>query len=601
YGHTRGDVSGKRFRSRSAVDLCRLRSNVDHSFEARHPILQMLCSYPIRPEMRTFASLSESKVGTDFNEHSMLKKQVISASIKAMSFLVSLQYDTVVTLLSLPNAVIVFHGKIRSRYFADVFSMMAALASRWPTLSSKRGSKCKQSVTNKAAFQLAFFVRDVINWKILTTLKSVPIKNAYLLLNTAHGRTGRKKLGGRKENCPTFRDSARLVPKNFFRKNYFGQKISTKLTEFVPFFFLQTKIARLLVEYCPTAQKTGGGYRPPPAPPPERIERHNDKIRDREHGSRYASIYHHMLMCLSIFVSYVIVYVCLHTQEHRACTHAARKQQAYISLKNLDFKLSLPQDMEFSLTCYAMQHIYRKTSIVDHESQSFSIVRDFSVPTMSAIANNLDSVLNEEFVQRGSRYSCSFCKKSFKWRSHWKSHERIHTGERPFQCEICGKTFTRSDGLQCHRALHTSALYSCLPRGLPHECRRTAHHEVQSSLPVCRLCSKRCYSFAGLMKHMQKHKGGTDYKCEVCNKKFTKRSALDVHSRVHTGIKPYRCNICTKTFSIHGNLKRHLLIHSGERPYICLKCSKCFNNSSHLTRHIKAKHPSEEKRTSKSS
>ena len=102
-------------------------------------------------------------------------------------------------------------------------------------------------------------------------------------------------------------------------------------------------------------------------------------------------------------------------------------------------------------------------------------------------------------------YSCSFCKKSFKWRSHWKSHERIHTGERPFQCEICGKTFTRSDGLQCHRALHTSSLHSCLPQGLPHES-RTAH-EVQSSLPVCRLCSKRCYSFAGLMKHMQKHKG----------------------------------------------------------------------------------------------
>jgi hypothetical protein len=31
-----------------------------------------------------------------------------------------------------------------------------------------------------------------------------------------HGRTGRKKLGGRKEICPTFSDSARPVPKNFF-------------------------------------------------------------------------------------------------------------------------------------------------------------------------------------------------------------------------------------------------------------------------------------------------------------------------------------------------------------------------------------------------
>jgi hypothetical protein len=31
-----------------------------------------------------------------------------------------------------------------------------------------------------------------------------------------HGRTGRKKLGGRKEICPTFLDYAQPVPKNFF-------------------------------------------------------------------------------------------------------------------------------------------------------------------------------------------------------------------------------------------------------------------------------------------------------------------------------------------------------------------------------------------------
>jgi hypothetical protein len=30
-----------------------------------------------------------------------------------------------------------------------------------------------------------------------------------------HGRTGRKKLGGRKEICPTFSDCARVVKNNF--------------------------------------------------------------------------------------------------------------------------------------------------------------------------------------------------------------------------------------------------------------------------------------------------------------------------------------------------------------------------------------------------
>jgi hypothetical protein len=33
-----------------------------------------------------------------------------------------------------------------------------------------------------------------------------------------HGRMGRKKLGGRKEICPTFSDCARVVKKNFPEK-----------------------------------------------------------------------------------------------------------------------------------------------------------------------------------------------------------------------------------------------------------------------------------------------------------------------------------------------------------------------------------------------
>ncbi len=136
-----------------------------------------------------------------------------------------------------------------------------------------------------------------------------------------------------------------------------------------------------------------------------------------------------------------------------------------------------------------------------------------SVSTMNEMAFASRSCLIENESKNDGKYSCSFCKKSFKWRSHWKSHERIHTGDRPFKCEICGKTFTRSDGLQCHRAIHATAIDSCLH----HESRCTTYtaaqpnmrkfQEVQSSLPQCRLCDKRCYSFAGLMKHMQKHKG----------------------------------------------------------------------------------------------
>ena len=46
--------------------------------------------------------------------------------------------------------------------------------------------------------------------------------------NLGHGRTGRKKLGGQKEICPTFSDCARPVPKIFFLEEInFGDLPST--------------------------------------------------------------------------------------------------------------------------------------------------------------------------------------------------------------------------------------------------------------------------------------------------------------------------------------------------------------------------------------
>ncbi|XP_064628255.1 zinc finger protein 263-like isoform X2 [Lineus longissimus] len=48
-------------------------------------------------------------------------------------------------------------------------------------------------------------------------------------------------------------------------------------------------------------------------------------------------------------------------------------------------------------------------------------------------------------------YKCQYCAKTFNHRGHFVRHERIHTGEKPYQCDICGKDFSRSEALRIHK------------------------------------------------------------------------------------------------------------------------------------------------------
>jgi len=260
---------------------------------------------------------------------------------------------------------------------------------------------------------------------------------------------------------------------------------------------------------------------------------------------------------------------------------------------------------------FAAKCNFKKHSIAcSHSTEIPSVNQDIkvmnSLPTSLSPAQSVKDSYTISYRQGKRCIVCKICKKRQKSLHHFVVHLRIHTGEKPFKCDTCGKGFSAKCNLKQHviKCSHSTDVSLGRPEkkktnSLPTKCSQAHSREdgkeitndidnkVKSSsllhedekknnnLFDCKLCESTFSNFRGYKIHMYHHK---KLKKSIATNRLETQSVNDSYTiSYQQGKKRVVCKICKQSLVNFQTFVRHFRTHTGERPFKCKTCSASFS------------------------
>lgn len=178
-----------------------------------------------------------------------------------------------------------------------------------------------------------------------------------------------------------------------------------------------------------------------------------------------------------------------------------------------------------------------------------------------------------ESSEDGPIFHCEFdgCSYYSKHKSSIYLHKSKHRMDRPYQCEVCAKTFKSVYALRVHVLRHSNQRFECPFDG----------------------CNAIYSWYYTLKKHIRVHTNQAPiHRCDWpgCDYQSHRPDLLRKHRTRHTGERKFPCNWpdCGKAFKTESGLFDHLSMHKNERKHACTwpGCNYRCNLPGNLRKHI---------------